>query len=258
MKVVTGVHRSGTSLVSLLMEGLGSDFGPDDALYPADEWNPRGYLERRDVMDLNSRLLTGLPRSPGGIRAALSQIRYLTMPSQTAIRRRADKLAGEVEALGQRLDGLTVKDPRFCLTLPVWMDHAQLEACVVCVRHPAEVAGSLQRRQRIPLSVGFRFWDYHVETLLATKLPRLHFVDHAELHGEAAIDELARLAAFLGQEGRTEVELRELYQRVHSPALHHIRGQMWLQELPDRTHWLWTEISRLRAAAATERPASPR
>ena len=57
MIVVTGMHRSGTSLAALVLQALGADFGPDDALYGADDHNADGYLERLEAVDLNLSLI---------------------------------------------------------------------------------------------------------------------------------------------------------------------------------------------------------
>lgn len=80
MIVVTGMHRSGTSLVAMTLEALGVSFGNHEEFYGSDRWNERGYFERRDVIDLNSRLLTGFPRT--GSRGRLSLGRLDTCSSR--------------------------------------------------------------------------------------------------------------------------------------------------------------------------------
>jgi hypothetical protein len=63
--VVTGMHRSGTSMISHLLGAAGVPFGSESGLYSTDEWNAKGYFERVDVMDLNSELITGWRRNAG-------------------------------------------------------------------------------------------------------------------------------------------------------------------------------------------------
>ena len=72
MIVITGMHRSGTSLVSMVLDSFGLDFGEHSEFYAADQWNQEGYFERRDVVDINSRLITGFNRTTNPISSALS------------------------------------------------------------------------------------------------------------------------------------------------------------------------------------------
>src|SRR5438132_4481954 len=54
---ITGMHRSGTSLLAEILMRAGVHFGPPEQWLPADESNPRGYFEDRRVIDLDDRLL---------------------------------------------------------------------------------------------------------------------------------------------------------------------------------------------------------
>ena len=245
MIVVTGVHRSGTSLVAMLMAGMGVDFGPHDAFYPGDEWNPRGYFERRDVMDLNSRLITGFARSRGGLESWASQARYLSAPSRAAIRRRGARLAKPIEELAARVSELAVKDPRFCLTLPAWAPHADLKACVLCVRHPTEVALSLRRRQKLPLALGYRFWNYHASAILDAAPMSTLAVDHAALFGPDPLSELHRLAEFLGKSTERSF-LESLLENRRSRELRHFEAGSATPEAPRSSMELWERLASLR------------
>ena len=166
MIVVTGMHRSGTSLAALVLQALGADFGPPDRLYGADDWNAAGYLERLEVVDLNSRAITGFERTAGRRHAALSQLTYLRMPRAATIGSRLDALAAEIAATSRSLPGLAVKDPRFCLTLGGWMQHGAVDALVVALRHPSASVASLRRRNRLPSRLGHRFWEWHMRAIL--------------------------------------------------------------------------------------------
>lgn len=111
MIVVTGMHRSGASSVAMIMKSLAVDFGSQDESYGADRWNERGYFERTDVIDVNSRLVTGFPRTQSRKSGALSQLRYLTLLGAQPIARRARRMRGDVHELAMKLDGLAIKDP---------------------------------------------------------------------------------------------------------------------------------------------------
>ncbi|MEX0585828.1 MAG: hypothetical protein WD176_04250, partial [Pirellulales bacterium] len=57
---VLGMHRSGTSLVTRLLNLLGVDLGVSAALRPADRFNPTGYWEHQAFIDINDELLRRL------------------------------------------------------------------------------------------------------------------------------------------------------------------------------------------------------
>lgn len=166
MIIVTGMHRSGTSLAALALQALGADFGPTGRLYGADDWNAAGYLERLEVVDLNSRAITGFERTAGRGRALMSQLSYLRMPPVGTIDRRLDDMAGLVTSTSVALAGLAVKDPRFCVTLGGWKRHGEVDGLAVAIRHPSASVASLQRRNRLPPVIGHRFWAWHMRAIL--------------------------------------------------------------------------------------------
>jgi hypothetical protein len=178
MIVVTGMHRSGTSLVCQLLAGSGVSFGAAAEQYPGDRWNPAGYFELRAVLDTNSRIVTGLPRTGSRLLAWASKLVYLCQPGADAMAARARRQQATIVALGQRCRDGAVKDPRFCLTLRFWLQWAAVRQVVVCLRHPNGVLASLARRDRLPRRLAARFYAYHVDALLA-QLPaeRTRFVD---------------------------------------------------------------------------------
>ena len=47
--LVLGMHRSGTSMVTRLLNMAGAYFGPEGIATEANEENPKGFWERRDV-----------------------------------------------------------------------------------------------------------------------------------------------------------------------------------------------------------------
>lgn len=244
MIVVTGVHRSGTSAVSMTLEALGVDFGPHDAFYGADQWNERGYFERNDVVDLNSRLLTGFPRTQGKVTSLLSQLGYLLAASPAGVQRRSRRLAPEIADLAARLDGIAVKDPRFCLTLDAWERY--VTSSIICLRHPAAVAKSLHRRQRVPLALGYRFWDRHAEPLIEAPAQTTLFVDFDALSGEDPTTELSRLLDFLALDVTLDKALAVLGEQ-YTPGLRHFTEE-GSDQLPAKTRRLWEALQERRNA----------
>lgn len=109
---VVGPYRSGTSLVSQILNRLGADFGSEGELIGPDLHNPGGYFERDDINSANSDLILsagyslGNPGTPEEIlrKAGRRSLRELDLRSLTAASLWA------------------IKDPRLCLTLSVWLE----------------------------------------------------------------------------------------------------------------------------------------
>jgi hypothetical protein len=223
--LITGMQRSGTSMVCQLLARLGVSFGDPDALLPADRWNPGGYFEAKAVMDVNSRMMTGRSRHRSRLGAWTSQAAYLRMPRPAAIAARAGRHRDEVVALGRRYRDSAVKDPRFCLTLRFWREWADVDTIIVCMRDPGAIIESLRRRYKLPRWLAARFYEYHVDNLLAA-LPEhaVHFVDVDRLVAGHA-DELDALRRGMGlvagppsAELLQEVVREELFNGPGDPA----------------------------------------
>jgi len=248
MIVVTGMHRSGTSLVCQLLAGMGVSFGAAEDRFPSDRWNAAGYFEQRTVMDCNSRIVTGLPRNRSRLVAWLSKLVYLTMPGAAAIARRAERERAAVAELGRQYRDGAVKDPRFCLTLGSWRQAAPVRRVVVCLRQPAAVLASLGRRDHLPRWLAARFYAYHLQALLRQLPPDgAVFVDVDRL-AAGALDELEHLRRRLGLDAAidTAALLRDVVQRERLAAAGDAR-------CPAGIDSLWR---RLQALAAAERSAA--
>lgn len=245
MRVVTGVHRSGTSFVAMILDALGMEFGDHGAFYAADQWNEEGYFERRDIIDLNSRIITGFPRTTGRIASIWSQVRYVLQPAPSSIDRRARALRDEIDRTAAGLGGVLVKDPRFALTLPAWKPHVQ--DVVVSLRRPDQVAHSLKRRQRIPLWVSYRFWDYHARALLSIDHHKVHYVDFDVLASESPGAELESLAQFLGVSTPSS-DLTAALRARFVPELKHFDADIPVN-LPRSTRQLWEALASRRDPA---------
>ena len=139
---IVGMHRSGTSLVAAMLQGLGVDFGPAETMLPAGLGdNPEGYLEQTPLRKLNDMVL----EAAGGT--------VFDPPDLPSGWQRAGALDGLREqaraALRSLFDGRGRwgwEDPRTSLTLPFWLELTGPMDYVVCVRNPVAVANSLEHR----------------------------------------------------------------------------------------------------------------
>lgn len=174
--IILGMHRSGTSALARVLGLLGCYAGEEGDFPPADEANPRGYWERRDVWAADEELLAAL----GGSWDAVAELD----PARLSAGDR-ERFESRVRAVVAKLDGQrpwVIKDPRLCLTFPYWRPFLERPICLLIHRSPLAVAQSIAARDPIPLPVGAALWErYNLAALAASAgLPRL-LVSHREL-----------------------------------------------------------------------------
>lgn len=174
---VTGMHRSGTSALTRVINLLGASVGPPEDLMPAQADNPTGFWEIRAVARLNNEILA----SHGGSwqsRPAGSIAR-----SGTGSASWTDKIAVILDQLRESGPGpYVLKDPRFAWTMSVWESVAPPDVVVVAVRAPEEVCGSLNRRNAIGQEDAAALWVEYVQAAMSTGHPCM-VVDYAHLIG---------------------------------------------------------------------------
>lgn len=133
--VVTGMHRSGTSLAASLVAGAGVDVGR--RLMGASRGNERGHYEDLDFYEFHARAL----RAQGVGSEGFACIDGLSVPA--TLRPAAEAL---VEARTQSGVPWGWKDPRTCLFLDFWGDLLPEARFLFVFRSPWEVMDSLFRR----------------------------------------------------------------------------------------------------------------
>ncbi|HEX5353915.1 MAG TPA: glycosyltransferase [Rhodanobacteraceae bacterium] len=169
--LVLGMHRSGTSAVTRCLNLLGAEVG--NKLLPPAEDNRSGFWEHADVVAIHEELLKDLDRVWHDARV-LPEGWLLS----AAARKARDKLA---ELISTDFDGSTlwaVKDPRLSRFVPLWREvllESGLDAvALLVVRHPAEVARSLNIREGLRFETTYLNWlEHFVEAETATRgMPR--------------------------------------------------------------------------------------
>jgi hypothetical protein len=188
MIAVTGMHRSGTSCFAGLLSRCGFSLGNAYPLLNESRMdNKKGHFENLGAVAINETIL----RCAGGS--------WLNPPSTEAILRTGERFGGHIKQFSLTFDGALFKDPRMCLTISSWERYCSepLNVVVLCLRHPAGVALSLQRRDNIPIETGLALWLRYNRSLLdgITKTPMI-VTDYDQL-GIAFPRELERLMAVL-------------------------------------------------------------
>jgi len=156
--LILGMHRSGTSALTKVLQLCGLDLPAD--LLPGFPDNDRGFFEPRKVIGLHDAMLEALGSSwddLGGIPTA-----RLVGPETADYRRRL--LEALREDLGQSRQ-FVIKDPRLCRLMPLWRlilaEFGAQPSCVLVIRNPLDIAASLEARNKFPTAKSLVLWVRH-------------------------------------------------------------------------------------------------
>lgn len=158
--IVLGMHRSGTSALTGVLSHLGAD--PGSSLIAGIEGvNPKGFWEHSEVVNVHNNLLTALGSSWDDERA---------LPNGWWRSSVAGEFRTHLEEILLRDFGNSrlwiLKDPRICRLLPLWnviLENLNTKPhFVICLRHPSEVARSLEVRDGIVRTRAYLLWLQHL------------------------------------------------------------------------------------------------
>ena len=146
-----------------VLEIMGFQFGELESAIPANLHNQRGFWERQDVIDINDDILRAIDCGWDDLRQFHpDRVQALACPD---IEQRIRKLLAELTSRGPAF----LKDPRLCLTLPIWCRVQPPAAVVEVLRPPLEVAASLVRRGDTSLMGGLALWEGYVRAAQAQR-----------------------------------------------------------------------------------------
>lgn len=158
--LVAGMHRSGTSAATRIISQLGARL-PDHLMPANPDYNASGFWESTEVVALNDRILADAGSAWDDV-----------LPLDTAL-----PAAADLERIGRQIDSLleqqfasatsyVIKDPRLCRLLPLWLPALQRRGeqvhIAVPIRHPAEVAASLSKRDGFAPEKSLHLWLRHM------------------------------------------------------------------------------------------------
>ena len=178
--VVLGMYRSGTSAISRALNLCGALL-PGRVMPAKLGLNPKGFWESEAVTDLDARLLHHLGADWNRVDFELPQAGPLV----------DEFLANSREVLATEYEDapfILIKDPRICVLAPLW--HRALKeggyrpVYVVLVRHPLEVARSIEAQGGMPMSEGLLLWLTYmqcVETFVDTSDANVVHVRYTQL-----------------------------------------------------------------------------
>ncbi len=188
---ITGMHRSGTSLVARLLHLCGLYLGPEKELMPSSADNADGYWENLQFVELDNALLAQLNGTWDSPPSADSDLEMQRQPLP---------LVQKARALIHGFDDQPSwgwKDPRSALTLPFWLALIPDLKVINCVRNPLEIAVSLAKRDGFAKAFSFDLCYTYYQRLLAAGAANL-LTTHYDAYFASPESELSRLLDFVG------------------------------------------------------------
>ena len=244
--LVAGMHRSGTSTTTRILNLLGCDLPRTPLVVPDSykKFNEKGHWESERVKDLNDEILSSAGSSWDDWR--VFDAGWYAAPVAEQFRERAQRLLHE-EFGDSRL--FVLKDPRICRLLKFWIEEVRnfgAEPCVVSpIRNPLEVGSSLETRDGIDASIGHLLWLRHVlNAERASRDVNRAYVSYDTLLTDthAVVDTLARTLG-ISWPKRGAISSQMGVDEFVSPALrHHRSDDIGFLTNPRISRWVTTSF----------------
>jgi hypothetical protein len=211
---VTGMHRSGTSFITGILEKCGYSIGTSHEMLNKNKSHPdnlKGHFENLGVYTINEAIL----RQAGGT--------WERPPSPASIEATADAAREHIEYFFRIFNGSVIKDPRLCLTMGLWKKFSlNLDTVIHCFRHPLSVANSLHNRDGMPIEKGLILWYEYNKRLLNEKGAGKYYLIDFDKVTENPIGEVQNLLLALGS-SLTGEEIAGKVKGFFSEELNHNR-----------------------------------
>ena len=194
--LIVSMHRTGTSALAGLLHHCGFRAGKE--LLERGEDNRKGFFEDRGIVEFNEKVLAAIGSSWDDI------YWYPQKLSDATVERFLPELEQLVAGLYEGTDRCVIKDPRITLLYPLYrraLERQGIETHVVMtLRHPAEVALSLAKRNRFTFEKGLLLWcRYMLQAETSTRESNRIAVRYDHLL-DAPEEILARLSGVFGLE----------------------------------------------------------
>lgn len=222
--IVIGPFRSGTSLVSGLLAGLGVNFGRlSETSPPPDRYNPLGYFQRPEVVSANSRFIV----------SARSTQEYPALPQDLSLHGNRDILGAVDLSWQDKVAVWGMKDPRFSATLLSWIEAGRISRnslkLVRVMRNIEAIAKSIMNHREVreycgsdrarAVEMSMRYDSLAAWT--EENLGVLSFRVQYELLISQPATQVARLAEFIGAPDQSKVRRSTRLIGRRRALLHH-------------------------------------
>lgn len=208
---VTGAGRSGTSALAGLFSQSSVNMGA--RIYPPRDANPKGFFESPEINHINDQiiresiaaLLADTANTPVAQVLGLGHPWLAVLPPDADLKCSPTMSERIRKSLGD--SPFCYKDPRFLVTLPVWLDHLTELPFILCaVRHPGEVVASMVKEilsanylHNFVFSIDMLLLSWtaayvrFLDTVVGSELAPVKFVGFDSIVGGSCIDELESL-----------------------------------------------------------------
>ena len=214
--LILGMHRSGTSAVSGILSSAGFFAGNTEDLIEGNIWNRDGYFERRDICRLNDKILTecggtwDVPPEENSIISGNHDEHILSIK--------------QILLSFKNKSFYFIKDPRLCLTIPVWKSALGNNIKILFVSRKIEaVCDSLYKREGFPKEKSAKLYNIYLERASKYVADFPHFnISYEDLFSSNRPDILIKLADFLEIDNDLEKIAKEIidpYQRHDTEAV---------------------------------------
>lgn len=204
---VTGMHRSGTSVVARIVNLLGVALGPESDLMSATPDNPKGYWEHDELSSISDEILYevfgGRWHRPPVLADGWEHDRALDPYRRRVAEVFRESLPNDAELAGW-------KDPRVSLLLPFFRTVRPVDRVILTVRDPAAVAGSLLARDGHDPAHACDLWTRYTVSALRDA-PERHIVLHQDIFDDlgGTVDALADYLDIDRPDERTRERIEE-------------------------------------------------
>jgi hypothetical protein len=152
---ILGMHRSGTSLLTRLLNLMGVYLGPEGSLLLPAEDNVKGFWERVEILEMHEAILERMGMS--WYRVAGFNPQVLDAESERIFSIKVPQFCYNIDSHRP----WALKDPRLCLFFSRWKPYLEVPLCIFMYRRPLQVARSLAKRNGFPISFGLALWEYY-------------------------------------------------------------------------------------------------
>lgn len=210
--VVTGMHRSGTSLVASLLQEVGVHMG-EELLGPY-QGNRQGHFEDVDFLHFHQQLLN-----------RLGQPTYI--PDTTTLDQLTEQEKRQASLLCQQRAHRPIwgwKDPRTTLFLNFWQQQLPQARYLLIYRHPLDVILSLIRRGTDLIMIlnplrGLESWHLYNQRLLA--FYQQHQARCFLVHIQGFTHQVDQALAQISHKLKLSLSLEQATTRYQATDIHH-------------------------------------
>jgi tetratricopeptide (TPR) repeat protein len=202
MIILLGMHRSGTSALAGMLHSGGVHLG-EAFMSPLPE-NPKGFFEDSRLQSVNKQILASIEKD------------WYDVPTLQDLERVPEsvlQLMPQVYAyFRSRFKFWAWKDPRLCMTFPLWANILPLKEVQVLfvVRHPMSVARSLHTRNQMPIEQGLELW--RVYNLRITELLEHYRLPYTFVRYESLVENPRVIQSIL--EDRLGIALKDAWRFI--------------------------------------------